>query len=52
MKRELEAIIREEGQTFIGWRTVPTNDSIFGTSAVAAKPFVRQVFIGKNAASG
>ena len=29
-ERELEAIIREEGQTFIGWRTVPTNDENLG----------------------
>ena len=48
-ERELEAIIREEDQTLIGWRTVPTNDEKLGQSAIAAKPFVRQVFIGKNA---
>lgn len=43
----LEAIIREEGQELIGWRTVPTNDEKLGASALAVKPFVRQVFIGK-----
>lgn len=48
-ERELEAIIREEGQTLIGWRTVPTNDEKLGHSAKTVKPFVRQVFIGRDA---
>lgn len=48
-ERELEAIIREEGQTLLGWRTVPTNDEKLGHSAKSVKPFVRQVFIGKSA---
>ncbi|ACT03609.1 glutamate synthase large subunit [Paenibacillus sp. JDR-2] len=47
-ERELESIIREEGQSLIGWRTVPTNDSKLGQSALSVKPFVRQVFIAKN----
>ncbi|MCQ6558907.1 glutamate synthase large subunit [Paenibacillus mendelii] len=46
---ELEAIIREEGQTLLGFRTVPTNDEKLGKSAKAAKPYVRQVFISKGA---
>ncbi|GFN29869.1 glutamate synthase large subunit [Paenibacillus xylaniclasticus] len=49
-EKKLEAIIREEGQTLIGWRTVPTNDSKLGQSALKVKPYVRQVFIGRNAA--
>ncbi|WP_270166020.1 glutamate synthase large subunit [Paenibacillus sp. SYP-B4298] len=48
-ERILERIIREEGQTLIGWRTVPTNDEKLGESAKAAKPFVRQVFVAKAA---
>ncbi|AZN40008.1 glutamate synthase large subunit [Paenibacillus albus] len=48
-ERELEAIIREEGQTLLGWRTVPTNDEKLGHSAKSVKPYVRQVFIGKSA---
>ncbi|MFC0332908.1 glutamate synthase large subunit [Paenibacillus sepulcri] len=48
-ERELESIIREEGQTLIGWRTVPTNDGKLGESAKSVKPFVRQVFIGRSA---
>ncbi|REK74661.1 glutamate synthase large subunit [Paenibacillus paeoniae] len=49
IERELESIVAEEKQTMIGWRTVPTNDEKLGQSALAVKPYVRQVFIGKNA---
>lgn len=40
--------IHEEGQTLLGWRTVPTDDSSLGESAKACKPCIRQVFIGRN----
>ncbi|WP_168123632.1 glutamate synthase large subunit [Paenibacillus sp. HB172176] len=49
IERELEDIISEEKQTLIGWRTVPTQDEKLGKSALLVKPYVRQVFIGKNA---
>lgn len=49
IERELERIVAEEQQSMIGWRTVPTNDERLGQSALAVKPYVRQVFIGKNA---
>ncbi len=42
------AIVHEEGQTLLGWRSVPTNDSSLGQSAKACKPYIRQVFIGRN----
>ncbi len=45
----VESIVREEGQTLLGWRTVPTDDSTLGESAKASKPFVRQVFIARSA---
>lgn len=44
----LEAIIREEGQEVLGWRTVPVNNSTLGESAVASEPYVKQIFIGRN----
>ncbi|MBD2848559.1 glutamate synthase large subunit [Paenibacillus sp. IB182496] len=47
-ERVLEEMIAEEGQTLLGWRTVPTDDAKLGDSAKAAKPYVRQVFIGRN----
>ncbi len=42
-------IVAEEGQTVLGWRTVPTNNASIGFTAKASEPFVRQVFIGRNA---
>jgi glutamate synthase (ferredoxin) len=44
-----EQVIREEGQHVLGWRTVPTDDSSLGPTANAARPSVRQVFIGRSA---
>lgn len=47
-EKALESIVREEGQTLLGWRTVPTNNSTLGDSARSAEPFVRQIFIGQS----
>ena len=41
-------IVAEEGQTLLGWRTVPTNNGPLGATARASEPFMRQVFIGRN----
>lgn len=45
-----EEIILEEGQTLLGWRDMPTDDSPIGPSAKAAKPVFKQIFIGRNPA--
>lgn len=45
---ELARIIEDEGQWVIGYRTVPTCDDMLGKSAKEAKPYVRQVFIGRS----
>ncbi|MGN7455647.1 glutamate synthase large subunit [Paenibacillus pasadenensis] len=50
LESKLEAIIAEEGQRVIGWRTVPTDDAKLGESALKAKPYVRQVFVSRDAA--
>jgi glutamate synthase (NADPH/NADH) large chain len=42
-----EHIIQSEGQTVLGWRTVPVNNSSLGETARAGEPFIRQVFIGR-----
>src|SRR5262245_13233570 len=42
-----EQVVREEGQTVLGWRTVPAVGSSLGPAARAAKPVVRQLFIGQ-----
>lgn len=44
----VERVIREEGQTVLGWRTVPTNDYTLGDTAKLVQPFIRQVFIAAN----
>lgn len=44
-------IVQEEGQTLLGWRTVPTNGASLGKAARSREPFVRQVFIERNEAA-
>lgn len=44
-----ENIIEEEGQHLLGWRDVPTDDSLLGPSAKQDEPTFKQIFIGKNA---
>ncbi|MCX8128965.1 MAG: glutamate synthase large subunit [Clostridia bacterium] len=48
LENRLEKIVKEEGQTFLGWRTVPTDDSSLGETAKSCMPFIRQIFIGRN----
>jgi glutamate synthase (NADPH/NADH) large chain len=52
-RRKLEevfaGIIQSEGQVLLGWRTVPTDNSMLGDTAKSAEPFMRQVFIGRGA---
>jgi glutamate synthase (ferredoxin) len=52
LRRALEErfgdIVESEGQTLLGWRTVPTNNTMLGATARASEPFIRQVFIGRN----
>ena len=49
VKAELAQIVTAEGQTVLGWRDVPTDNSSLGKTAVAAEPFMAQVFIGRDA---
>jgi glutamate synthase (ferredoxin) len=44
-----ERITGQEGQRFLGWRTVPTDARPLGPTAQAGEPSVRQVFIGRAA---
>ncbi len=41
-------IVAEEGQTVLGWRTVPTSNLTLGATARASEPVMRQVFIGRS----
>ncbi len=49
VKAELTKTITGEGQAVLGWRPVPTDNSSLGKTAVAAEPFMEQVFVGRSA---
>ncbi len=50
VKTVFAKIVAEEGQTLLGWRDVPTNNSSLGNTAKASEPFMMQVFVARNAA--
>lgn len=41
-----EKIVVEQGQTILGWRDLPIDNSSLGATALASEPRMRQVFIG------
>jgi glutamate synthase (ferredoxin) len=47
-EKRFEQIVQEEGQKFLGWRTVLTNNSTLGNTARAAEPVVRQAFVARD----
>ncbi|GAB6180889.1 glutamate synthase large subunit [Desulfotomaculum defluvii] len=44
----LAKIVEEEGQTLLGWREVPVDETMVGETAKLAQPYFSQVFIAKN----
>jgi glutamate synthase (NADPH/NADH) large chain len=40
-------VVPAEGQRILGWREVPTNNSVLGYSVKPIEPIIRQVFIGR-----
>jgi len=48
IEERFEKIVQSEGQTVLGWRTVPTNNSMLGDTAKSCEPYMRQVFVGRN----
>ncbi|MCS6777704.1 MAG: glutamate synthase large subunit [Chloroherpetonaceae bacterium] len=44
----LTQTIAEEGQTLLGWRDVPTDNTKIGRAARETEPVIRQVFIGRS----
>jgi glutamate synthase (ferredoxin) len=46
----LEEICREEGETVLGWREVPTDDSPVGSTARGVEPAIKQLFVGRGPA--
>ncbi|MDN5314766.1 MAG: glutamate synthase large chain [Clostridiales bacterium] len=49
VEKKIEAIVRDEGQIVISWRTLPVNDSSLGQAAKQSMPCIRQLFIGRGA---
>lgn len=49
-EKTLESIVKDEGQVFLGWRDVPTDNSVIGYIAKESEPLIRQIYIqrGKN----
>jgi glutamate synthase (NADPH/NADH) large chain len=43
----LEQMANEEGQTVLGWRDVPTDNTCLGFSVKPKEPLIRQFFIGR-----
>ncbi|MDX1680481.1 MAG: glutamate synthase large subunit [Akkermansiaceae bacterium] len=46
--RAYEQVIHDEGQEFLGWRTVPVKSEILGKMSGLYEPVIKQVFIGRN----
>ena len=45
----IEQACAEEGQSVLGWRDVPTDNSVLGYSVKPLEPVIRQVFVGRGA---
>ena len=43
----VERVIESEGLTFLGWRTVPTDNSTLSPEVVDTEPAHRQLFVGR-----
>jgi glutamate synthase (ferredoxin) len=43
------AVAIEEGLTVLGWRDVPTDNSLLGPTARASQPIVKQIFVARGA---
>src|SRR6478752_6123501 len=44
---EIERAIKDEGQSLLGWRDVPVDNSDLAQPAIQLEPVIRQVFIGR-----
>ena len=46
IKAVITTVVQEEGATVLGWRDVPTDNSLLGDSAKATQPIFQQIFVG------
>ena len=49
VEKVVEKIVQNEGQEFLGWRSVPTSNVSLGKSARFCEPYVHQFFVKKSA---
>ena len=47
-EKTVQSVVEAEGQTFLGWRDVPTDNSMIGATAKASEPVIRQFFVGRS----
>tara|TARA_B100001123_G_scaffold444565_1_gene593763 strand:- start:3144 stop:7715 length:4572 start_codon:yes stop_codon:yes gene_type:complete len=48
IERVITTIVTEENQEFLGWRDVPTDNSLLGDTAKSGEPQFKQLFIGRD----
>ena len=46
-ERIIEQVTDEEGQKFLGWRSVPVSPDAIGTLAARTQPVIKQFFVGR-----
>ncbi len=46
-RQQFEQIVQREGQTVLGWRVLPVDNSDLGSTARNAEPIIEQIIIGK-----
>src|SRR4051812_24429391 len=47
-QKKVQELVESEGQTLLGWRDVPTDNSSLGDGAKASEPVVKQFFVGRS----
>jgi glutamate synthase (ferredoxin) len=48
IEERFEQIVQSEGQSVLGWRTLPTSNAMLGETAKSCEPLMRQVFVGRS----
>ena len=49
IKKTFEKLVTQEGQKFLGWRDVPTDNSKFSENVKSTEPYIAQAFVALNA---
>ena len=49
VRRIVEQVVAAEGQTVLGWREVPVDNSELGDRVKAVEPVIQQIFVGRAA---